>query len=137
MSAETFKKRNLKGAFLIEALLAAMIVAVCLTGITQAMLGALRAGNFIEDYTQAQFLLENKMFELEQKGFWDGAMIREGDFPSPFKRYRFTVSAQPPSGIDTDKFLEVRIQVSWNSKMKRKNITAATFIFKKTDDEKQ
>ena len=105
-----------------------VILAVSLTLIIQSITSALRSTVYSADYTVAINLMENKMFELIQRGFIESDRNEEDDFPEPFSRFHYSLETKPLSG--EEKALdEVMLKVSWSSGIKKNNILLRTYLF--------
>lgn len=121
--------RKDNGAVLIEVLLAVVILASSLTLIIRSLVMSLRATVYSRDYSQAVFLLDNKLGEIVQRRFLEDSYQEEGGFPEPFEKYRYEITAQnileeePSGGVS-----EVNVLVSWESGKNERKISADTYL---------
>jgi len=123
---------NWKGALLLEALLAVVIISVSLTLIVQSLLSSLRAAVYTSGYTEAVFLLDNKMFELIQKGFVDATLEEEGRFQEPYEAYAYRVDINNIDDNDSIENLnEVLVEVTWERGGQKRGLSAVTYLSKK------
>ncbi len=125
-------KKNIKGSLLLEALLAVVILSVSLTLIIQSMTSSLRASVYGADYTLAIILLENKMFELLNKGLPSSSERETIEVPFSSNSYHFSADARPLSSPGS-KIKEVDAALTWNSGKRKNNISLTTYLFDRTD----
>jgi len=129
------KSINKTGSLLVEALLAVVILSVCLTVIIQSLTTSLRATIYSEDYSKMIVLLENKLVDLIAKeGIADG-YSEEGSFDDE-GRYRFSVETTD-TALDQlkDPLNQVEVKAIWGEGSKTKNISVVIYLAKEKEDE--
>jgi Tfp pilus assembly protein PilV len=111
---------NNKGTFLIEALLAIAIMAVSLTFIIHSVVSALRASTYVSDYTQAQFIGDNIMFDFIK----DGLPSSQSKGTNGKFSYRFqTKTIEETAGLN-----QLHLQILWTQGMQNKKIELMTYV---------
>lgn len=87
-----------RGLLLIEAVLAATVMAVGLVFISRGLSGQLKALSAVESYETLTALARGKLLELEQTQLFLSPPVdvpREGEFSAPYGVYRWAVAATP------------------------------------------
>ena len=122
--------RSQKGSLLLEAMLATVIMAVSLTVIIQSLSSSYRASVYSVEYTTACMLLENSMFSVIKDGYIKAADEQEGEFPSPFDKFRYRIVAgEAADRLTPPLFTEVAARVSWTSGLKKNSVAVTTYYF--------
>ena len=116
-----------KGAFLLEALIATVILAVGLTGIIRTFSIGIDGYKRSREYFTATILLENKLTELLCRRYFDDTMIGSGEFDEPFTGYRYEIFAEDV--IDSDFLKEVKVAVFWKGRNGEISVDAITELF--------
>lgn len=122
-------KRFRKGSLLIEALLSVVVLSVGITMIIQAMTSSLRAATYSTEYTKALILLENKMFELIQKGIIQTGKNEKESFPAPYEKYESNLITKKASAENASELNEVLLEILWRSGRKNNRIQLTTYLF--------
>jgi hypothetical protein len=115
-----------KGSFLIEALLAAVILNCALTVIIRSYMAALTAAGVQEKYTEAIILLQEELDGLMSKGFIDHD--RDWTYSKSVAEdiFEIRIVTKSLAGRHVD---QVRIDVSWPAGASRqRSVSAATYL---------
>lgn len=118
------------GSFLLEALLAVVIVGISLTLISRSLSANLRANQYVAGYTRAIVLAENKLFELRNRAAAETLSNQKAVFEEPFEQFSCDVavtSRKDPQ--DPDEILEAALTVTWDAGPKPKTLKAATLFY--------
>lgn len=90
-------KRSKRGALIVEAALAAVIIGVALTYITRGLGGQLRALTVTGEQETLLMLARNVLVELEAQRMAGGrpSRLRQGTFEPPHETYEWSLTAVP------------------------------------------
>ena len=125
---------SISGFSLLEILVAAAVLSVCLTVIAHAFLSCFRALKDVESYSIALQLMENQMVSLVQKGFIAQSLRENRAYAEPFEKYKVILKTQPSLLTDGDiKINEVQLSVRWLSENIPKEIFMTTLLFDKNE----
>ena len=121
-----------------ESLLAIVILSVSLTLIIQSLTSSLRSIMYSTEYTNAIFLLENKMFEIVRRGFIERDLRQEEELPEPDERYKiFLQTKNVVLGSLASSINEVKLSISWNSGRRTNSISLVTYLFDLPNEKNQ
>jgi len=113
---------------LIEVLLVVIILSVSLTVIISSLVTCLRGISYIRDYTQAVWLLDDKLTEIMTS---TDLIDEQGEFEPPFQRFRYGLEIRDPS-TDQARLLnslqEVAVEVVWRAGRNEKKIQTVVWI---------
>ena len=126
-------KRNSRGSLLLEALLTVVILSTSLTLIIQALTLSQRAVVYSSDYTIALTLIENKMFDLMQKGVIAANLNLEEAFPHPYEKFHYALTTQLLAEGDQKTLNEIDLIVSWSSGKKNNQMKIKSYLFNETE----
>lgn len=121
------KLRKRRGFFLIEAILAIVIMSISLTLIIQSLMSSMRAAAYSADYTRAIFFIDDKMFDLIKERYIEAPQTQEGAFSEEDQKYRFRlVTERTETSIN-----RVLLDVFWGfAKGKKENaLSITTYLF--------
>ena len=118
-----------KGSILLESLLAIVILSVSITLVIQAMTASVRAGRDSSSYTQAVWLMDNKMTELMEKRFIAPGLREQGHFPEPWERYNYILTTQPVNSDEQSILNHVMLTVFFQSGKKKNSLETETYLF--------
>ena len=122
-------KLNKQGSFLVEALLAIVVLSVGLTLITQSFLSSFRASVQSTDYSTAMLLLDNKMHDLMLRGFIEDGLNEDAAFPEPYQKFHYHLETRNMKESGGLAFLnEAKLNVSWFSGKRINNIPVVTYL---------
>lgn len=113
------------GAFLMEALIAVVILSVGLTGVIRCFAMGIQAYERNREYQAAAVVLENMLTRLLLNRYIDGSIAAEGTCESPFEDFDYKISVEGDQSL----LREVRVSVLWNSKGSRRSLDAVTYLF--------
>ncbi len=123
-----------QGSILLESLLAAAILSVCLAVFIQTFILGFRTVQEMEDYSTAILLLENKMIPLVQNGFIAESVIEEGAFEKPYEKFKYFIEAYPAhQRFEGELISEVKLTVRWSSNKRAKDVSLVTYLFKRDE----
>ncbi len=128
MCASSNSRRSEKGFFLVEVLLSVVILSVSLTLIIQSMTSALRSSAFAGDHTTALMILENKMFDLFEKGFVETGLKKEEQIPRPYDRYWYFLDVKPAGEKNERRLHEVDAVLTWKSGKRQNRVAFQTYL---------
>ncbi len=117
------------GSFLIEALLATIILSVGITVIIQSMVAGLKVNATGAQYTVALNLIENKAAKLRLIGLTDNDKNSEGSFSAPNDRYRYSLERKSLNNREKTNIDQVHLKVSWDSGKRNNQLGITTYIF--------
>lgn len=118
-----------RGALLVEALLAVMILSIGLTVIIRSLMTSLRATSYTADYSMAVFLLEDKINGLMQNGFIEDGHSEEENLEAPFEKFVYRIEAHNIKDADKPGNLnQVELSLSWPSGRKMRKIFLTTYL---------
>lgn len=118
-----------KGSILVEALLSVVILSISITLIIQAMTASLRATTYGADYSQALFLMENKMSEMMRSGTIASYSGQKEFLDKPFDRYMYEVRHLPLYDEEESEIHHVDAEISWESGKKSNQIIVQTYMW--------
>lgn len=121
------RNRNQKGAILLEALLAVVILATALTAILQAMMSGLRSTIAAVDYMRAANILDQLMVEKFVAGSGNLKSVDPVQLESPYDRYRYFVNVSDVEDTDL-KLRSVECSVEWPAGKGNRTLTAALLV---------
>jgi len=116
------RKRN-KGFLLVEVMVSISILSIGLLLVLNSFFRSIKAVEVSRDYFKAGLLLENKIYELLNKGTEEG--VWEGSFDDFNKRFSWNLDART---IEESPLNEINLKVSWGGKDKEKDISISTYI---------
>jgi len=116
------RKRN-KGFLLVEVMVSISILSIGLLLVLNSFFRSIKAVEVSRDYFKAGLLLENKIYELLNKGTEEG--VWEGSFDDFNKRFSWNLDART---IEESPLNESNLKVSWGGKDKEKDISISTYI---------
>lgn len=125
-----------QGSLLVEALLSVVILSVSLTLIIEGMTTSLRSTVYISDYTTALLLLENKMFDLIQKGYVEANLQEEQEFPSPFERFKSRLITLPLDDQSGGSINQLKLSLDWTSGRRNNHVSIESYLFNIPDSNK-
>ena len=128
MCASSNSRRSERGFFLVEVLLSVVILSVSLTLIIQSMTSALRSSVFAEDHATALILLENKMFDLLEKGFVETDLKKQEQIPRPYDRYWYFLDVKPAGGTNERRLNEVDAGLTWKSGKRQNSVAFQMYL---------
>ncbi len=117
------------GFLLIEVLLVVVILSVSLTVIISSMMTCLRGVSYIRDYTQAAWLLDNKIAQLMT--FSEGADDDQGPFEEPYEHFRYALKERDPladQARELDKLKAVTVEIGWTAGGKEKKVLSELWV---------
>ena len=125
--------KSQRGAFLLEALLAVMILSVGLVGLIRGLLSSLKAAKESELYSRSILAADNALLNvIRLNGQKSVAVI---DLSSDNKNFSTLVMMRSSSNLQIPAILrEAQINIKWPGPMKDKEINAATLIFGSADE---
>lgn len=106
-----------KGSLLLEVMIVIVILSVGLTFIVQSLSSSLRALNYSRNYSQAAFLIDNKLSELMLKKTVENN-VRESDyFAEPFKEYHYEITSSSKTWPEeaSNTVNQINFRLSWPS----------------------
>ena len=119
-----YKSLNQRGAILLEALLAVVILSVALTAVIQAMMSGLRSSVLAADYLRSMNILDQLMIENFVAASDDLKSIEPTQFAAPYERYRYFVNVSDVDDTDL-KLRSVECAVEWPAGKGKRILTAA------------
>jgi len=128
-----FRIRRHKGTFLLEALVAVVILAVGLTGVIRAFLMGLKAQERSRDYQISALILENVLTHLLLDRYFDEGISAGVECARPYADYRCEITAEeldPPGPLKRVTVSVIRLEGS-NGRL----MEAVTYMFARPKDE--
>jgi Tfp pilus assembly protein PilV len=127
-------RRNKKGILLFEVMLTVIILSVGLTLILRSFSTSLNAVKSAQHYTTASLLIEDKMWELENKGTIDADLDEEGQFPEPHQKFNWHLTTKDKIiQAQSSKINEVKLIVYWQEGKRKGSTSATTCLPNKTE----
>ncbi len=128
-----FRLKNKRGSFLLEALLAVLILSVGLVGLIRGLLSSLNAAKQAENYSRAILSAENALLEVVrlngQKINWPVILDIDN------KNIKAEVGIIASDNLEIPQNLkEVQIKIKWPGAAKQKEINAVTLVFGPSDE---
>lgn len=118
---------NQRGAFLLEALISVVILAVGLVAVIKSFTMGVNAHQRSQEYLTASVLLENKLTELLLGRYVGDETAGEGSFAAPFDRYRYVVTIVPSPRSSA--LRQVNVAVIWIGKKGEKVVQGSLDLF--------
>ncbi len=127
--------KNKRGSFLLEALLAVLILSVGLVGLIRGLLSSLNAAKQAQDYTRAISFADNALLEVVrlngQKASWPVVVAVDN------KDIRVEVDMIESNNLEMPQNLkQVQVKIKWPAAAKQKEINAMTLVFGPSDEKK-
>lgn len=127
--------KNKRGSFLLEALLAVLILSVGLVGLIRGLLSSLNAAKQAQDYTRAISFADNALLEVVrlngQKASWPVVVAVDN------KDIRVEVDMIESNNLEMPQNLkQVQVKIKWPAAAKQKEINAMTLVFGPSDENK-
>lgn len=132
----SLSSRN-RGSFLIEALLAVVILSTSLSLILQSLISSLRANLYSVDYSQALILLESKMNDSLMKGSAAGGSSQEDNFPEPYERYAYALKTETLTAEDEKNLNQLMLSISWAAGKRKNHISLETYLFQEEEQKEK
>ena len=130
LSMRWTNKRHRKGSFLIEAILAIVILSISLTLIIQSLMTSLKAAALSADYTRALLFIDDKMFDLIKDRYITAPKSDENSFSEEGQKYRYQlVTERGATEINL-----VKLVVSWVYGRRENDVSITTFLFNPPSD---
>lgn len=128
--------KNNDGFLLVEVLITVVILSVSLTFITRSLMTGLNSLEIIKQYTIGYSLLEDKLWDIENKYFIDAGLNIEEDLPEPYQNFKYSLETENIKE-DGEKGLlnQVSLSVNWPTKNNRREISIVTYLFNKSANE--
>lgn len=125
--------KNERGAFLLEALLAVMILSVGLVGLIRGLLSSLNAAKESERYSRAISVGESALLDvIRLNGKGTTSVIR---LESEGQDFSAEIISQPSVDSQIPRVLrEVKLHITWPGVLKNKEINATTLVFGPIDE---
>ncbi len=127
-----------QGALLLEVLMVMVILAVGLTCIIQSLSSSMKALNYASNYSQAAFLIDNKLSEILINQSIEENFQDSGNFNPPFEAYHFQISTEPMKWTDdpspSETVSQIRLSVDWPVGTKNQEISTALCLLHATED---
>lgn len=117
------KNLNQKGAILLEALLAVVILATALTAVIQAMMSGLRSTVAAADYLRAANLLDQLMVENFLTDSSNLKPVEPAQLAAMYERYRYSVNVSDVDDTDL-KLRSVECSLEWPAGKGKRMLTA-------------
>lgn len=129
-----FLLRNNRASFLLEALLAVLMLSVGLVGLIRSLVSSLNAVKQSENYFLAILAADNAFVEIVRLS---GQKVNEPVvIETNIKDFKAGVSVKVPEGINIPKTLkEAQIKVNWPGSAKQKEVKALTLVAGPSDEE--
>ncbi len=131
---KNFLLRNNRATFLLEALLAVLILSVGLVGLIRGLLSSLNAVKQSENYFLAILAADNAFVEivrLNGQKVSAPVIIETG-----IKNFKADVSVNASGAVNVPKILkEAQIKVNWPGGAKQKEVKALTLVAGPSDEE--
>ena len=124
-----------RGSFLLESMLAVVIISISLTLITRSLFNSYRVNILNVNYNKALILMGNEFSILTRSGFYQPEALTKF-FAEPFAQYHFDVSSEKIDGVD-ESLDCVHLKTAWSSGKNENGISITTFLFEPPDHEKQ
>ncbi len=126
---------NQRGSFLLEALLAVMILSVGLVGLIRGLLSSLNAAKQAASYSAAITVAENSLFDVMNL---DGKKVNAmPELQTEQKELTTKIVLLPSKNLRVPEVLqEALVTVSWPGGLKNKEVHAATLVLRAQDEEK-
>lgn len=131
---KNFLLRNNRATFLLEALLAVLILSVGLVGLIRGLLSSLNAVKQSENYFLAILVADNAFVEIVRlNGQKVGAPVI---IETGIKNFKVDVSVNASGAVNVPKSLkEAQIKVNWPDGAKQKEVKALTLVAGPSDEE--
>ena len=123
-------KRRRGGSFLVEAILAIVILSISLTLIIQSLMTSLKAAALSADYTRALLFIDDKMFDLIKDRYITAPKSDENSFSEEGQKYRYQLTTERGA---TEINL-VKLVVSWVYGRRENDVSITTFLFNPPSD---
>lgn len=122
-----------RGSFLLEALLAVLILSVGLVGLIRGLLSSLNAAKEAEAYSRATIVADNALLDVIRLNGVKTTLPVKSDVPSGKLEAEIDVVASG-NGHVPGALREARVLVKWPGALKEKEIRAVTLVFGPTDE---
>ncbi len=127
------KMSRFRGAFLLEALIAIVILSVGLTAVIRSFMIGLDAYQRNQEYQGAVILLENTLTDFLVQRYFDESLVGSGQYEEPFSGYQYKILAD--NVPDRPALREVSVTVSWKVRKKNRSLQATTYLLAEPQDE--
>jgi len=124
-----FMKMDKRGFLLLEVIMSVLIIASGVMFVIKSYSTSLKGANISQAMTRACFLAEDKLFELEYKGFRDG--IPEGESNDSIEGepyYRCGVNSWTVEDKDDPKISRVALTVYYTKGTQSRSLVVQTFL---------
>jgi hypothetical protein len=114
-------------------MLTVIILSVGLTLILRSFSTSLNATKSAQHYTTASLLIEDKMWELENKGVIDADLDEEGQFPEPYQKFNWHLTTKDKQiQSQAGKINEVKLVIFWQEGKRKGSTSVTTYLANKT-----
>ena len=125
---------NHSGAILVEAILAVLILSVCLTVMIRSMVMSAGSLSYTMQYTQAANFLESKMIEKISKAPFVNVQSDQGVGEEPYENLKYSLTVDPTQQTELKRLEELTLSIQWLTSQKQKSIQTSTYILKVNDE---
>jgi type II secretion system protein I len=129
------RNRTDSGFTLLEVMVAAAILVICMVPLLGAIIHGLRSVSGTRDIVMATQLAQNKMAQLEMERFPDYEGVDEGDFGEEYPRFswRTEMYKRPELELLEDQIaglqtMEVHLYVMWEAGATQKELEISTLL---------
>ena len=127
--------KNKAGFLLFEIIVTVVIISSVLIVIQRAFMMSLKAIASAKDHTEAMLLLEEKLWDLENKGAIESDITEESNFPEPYDKFSFRLETKNiPEDDEEGLFNKVKLSVSWQERKRKGNIPILTYLPNKLEE---
>lgn len=125
--------KNKKAFLLVEVLITVVVLSVGLTLIARSMITSLSALDIISQYAEGNSLVEDKIWELENRGSIQPDVKIEENFPEPFENFVYTIETE--NLLDKEDLLtKVSLSVVWPTKRDKREISLVTYLINEDNE---
>lgn len=128
------QRRYHRGAFLLEAILATVILAVSISVIIESLVSGLRATQLTGHYSKALLLADHMLSGILAARSAGAAGPQEDQFPEPNEEYGYGLKAED-AAAQAEGLKEVELTVSWTAGRKKQDVSIVTWLFEPPKDE--
>lgn len=96
---------------------------------------SLKAQEIIEQYTQGYALLEQKLWDLENKASIEADIELEENFPEPYQDFQYRLATKNIKEHDQTGLLNnVELVVNWQGRNEKRQISVVTYLINKKNE---
>ncbi len=128
--------KNQQGSFLLETLLAVLILSVGLVGLIRGLLSSLTAAKEAQAYSDAILAADNALLDVARLNGQKTVSFLPLETPNKALAAEIEMAPSRDLPVALEILQEAQVKVKWPGPLKQKEVRAVTLVFGPTDEKK-